>query len=810
MPISFLKNWTIDHSKIQQYAPFRGTFHMQLDYTLLCQMYSYDHSEFTSERKAMLRPILETINKATGVLDVKHNNRFGLGRFYADNSISPINISRHMKHTLFSYLDWVDIDMIKGHASILYEIAKNNSIMLPTFKTYIDNFEGISTMLVNYYNVTEQVCIDAANVKNLFNLMIYGGGVNNWFETLQTEGVVFRTVEVHPFIIDFKAECSKVISLVYLSNSKIVDTIKGTETDEYRLKNKTMSYFCQTIENEILYVACKVLLSRDVIQPKAYALEYDGICFKKPDSSIDLNQALDEVNTAILSKTGLNVFMKYKTYEDKYVHYDLIDQRNIPVALLVDQPPIIAIPEIKRTLSECETYLQFKHVFELTHFKCRGTASYYKEDTSISSDGSIGLTSYTEHAMKTAYRDFNYEVQTKNRTVKKYYIDEWFDDTRMRVYESLRCVPPPLICPDNVYNTWKPFKVETLTALEKDQFGKCIIPEADKVELETKYEFICNHIRAMTGHDPIAYDYLMSWFGYLFLAPAEKSNMPSIIGPPGCGKTEMLNFPIALIGEARCLVTSKPQDDVWGQYNSLISEIYLVILEELSEKQTAEYEGIIKDLITGKRLNINTKGVKQYKIDSYLKMVAISNTITYNTTVGDRRNVMIKSSSEYINNIEYFTKLREYQADQRVQMIFYERLLEIPGLSAFRTRELPVTLYQQTLQNGNRDSPDLFIEHWISKCSDIEPVVVASSKLYKLYIAWHVENNGASIKVETHAKFMRNLSLFLGPLLDTTITDKSLRTSKGNTLRLHVEGLRAKYNVSRCTEDINEVEEGCV
>lgn len=792
MPISFLKNWSIDISKVQQYAAFRGKFQLQLDYQMLNMLWAFEHPEFTVERKQALEPIIHAINKNTNILEVKHTPRYGIGRFYADNAMSPICLSRHIKHTLFTYLDWIDIDMVKGHATMLYEIARINNINLPAFKRYIENFNDIVETLIGYYSTENPITKD--DVKTCFNVMIYGGSVNTWMNNLEERGIILSTRSIHVHIADFKRDCEKVITLVYLNNSKITDLIKGAETDEYKLKNRTMSYFCQTIENDILHHVYKVLLSKKVIQPKAFALEYDGLCFKSPDETIDMDVLLDEVNEHIHLKTGLKIYMKWKPYDDVHVHHEVITQRNniVPIATLVNEVPL-SIDCVQDTLETCETYAQFKNVFERNHFKCRMTSSYYKEDRTCSRDESIELISYTEHAIKIAYRDYNYiETTTKGKEKIKYFIDEWFDDTTIRVYESMRCLPPPLKCPSNVYNTWVPFAVTLCSALEKDEHGKCIIPEEDKDEIEKRYQYICKHIYTMCGKDEVSYDYFMAWLGYMLAYPSEKSIMPNIIGAPGCGKSEMINFIISLFGEARCLVTSKPQDDVWGQFNSMIANKYFVVLEELSSKQTIEYEGVIKDLITGGRININTKGTKQYSIDSFLKFIALSNTITCKTTVGDRRNFMIKSSSEHIGDTTYFNTLRLYQADQRIQMLFYERLLEIPNLYNFRNCPIPLTAYQKTLQNANREDYDLFIEEWVNTNEDDAELLVISSKtLFQDYLFWK-RSNGMTERGEKSHHFIRNISLHFEGMIFTTAHDKMLHTRNGNMVRIYMHDIKKR------------------
>ena len=801
MPIQFLKNWSIDLTKIPNYTAFKSTFSLELNVDLLDKISKSDHPEFTVERKEPLLPILAAINKTTSELEIRHSNRNGIGRFYADDNLSPIVLSRHIKHTLFTYLDWIDIDMVKGHATMLYEIAKANHIVLESFKRYIEDFDGVTKMIIRFYSLDGESELTTDEVKNLFNVLIYGGGVGGWFDRCEQHGVMFKTKEIHPFITGFKNECDNLITIVYLNNSSITNAVKGSETQEYKLKNKTMSYFCQTIENDILHIVYKVLLKRKALKPKSFALEYDGLCFKRPDASVDLDETLDEVNSTILSKTGLAVTMKWKPYSRDHVHQDIIDDlQNPPVIVeIVTEIPKEVDIVIPTTLGECETYEQFKIIFERTHFKCRSTALYYKEDRTACRDGSMELTIYTERTIRSAYRDMNHMVNVKGNLVKKYFIDQWFDDSQMRVYENMRCVPPPLICPSNVYNTWVPFTVMSLTALDKDSAGRCIIPEEDAIEIESRYDFVCNHIKAMCNHDPIAYEYLKYWIGYLLAYPAEKSSMPNIIGKPGGGKSEMLNFIISMIGESRCLVTSKPQDDVWGQFNGLIANKYLIILEELSAKQTVEYEGTIKDLITGGRLVVNTKGIQQYRIDSYLKMIALSNTITCNSTIGDRRNVMIKCSDEFVKNSSYFITLREYQADKRVQMLFYERHINLPELAMFRSKPIPITEYQRTIQNSNREDYDLFLEDWISAHQGDENVTIQSKEFYDRYSEW-VKGNGSGSKAESHQKFIRNLILGLDDMVDTVANDKSLKTMRCNMIRLHVSKIRIKYGATGLKE----------
>jgi nicotinamide mononucleotide adenylyltransferase len=801
MPIQFLKNWTIDLTKLPQYTNFKGKFEVELDYNLLLMIGQSTNPVFTDERKRLLLTLLNKINKNTNILEITHNQRFGIGRFYADNQISPICISRHIKHTLFQYLDWIDIDMIKGHSTILYNIAKNNNIQVLAIKHYLEEFDTIITELQEFYTPDDSTDrISSDNIKDIFCRLIYGGSIKTWFEDLDKEEITLKTNIIHPFISDFKKDIDRISTLVYLNNNDLIQKIKGDLVDDWKIKSRTMSYFCGAIENEIIHITYKVLHKNNAITPKHFALEFDGLCFPRP-ADIDLDDLIFQVNTEILKKTGLEVKMKFKPYNPIYVHNEIIESRiSMPPPLAIahelhNQPAIIAGITEFDTLQTIDTYDQFKLIFERSHFKCRSNSLFYKEE--FNEHGIFTkLIAYTEHSLKVANREFNYfKINSKGTKTIKYFIDEWFDDRTIRVYDSMDCFPPPLRCAPNIYNTWKPFDVEVLHALQKDANGKCIVNEEDQEYINSGCEFIKNHIRIITGNDPIAFDYFMRWLGFIFKYPSEKCTMPHMVGGMGAGKSELLNFISYMIGESKVIKSTEPDKDVWGHFNGRMSSAYLVILEELTEKKTTEYDSIIKDLITGSLISINQKGEKPYDIKSFHKFISASNTTTIKTVKGDRRNFMMMASNELIGNQEYFKQLRKYTKDQRIQQIFHEQLIMDDSLEDFKSQVIPVTEYQKTLQNSNRDEVDLYLEHVVRKFINSNIKEIQSMEMYTDFTQWK-EANGYEYKC-TCTKFIKSLKLASLPdgAVNTHLNDKTLHRRDANYLRINIDMLRVYYSL---------------
>ena len=183
--LPFLNGWKIELSKLPNYDHFKGEFVEKLDWKLLNLIYESTFLESRPKIKANLKNLLDNTARKTGEVKVTHNQRYKCGRFYADNSISLIPLSRYVKHTVFKYLGWLDIDMIKGHPSIAIEIGKLNGLCLPSFENYVNNFDAIVKELSDYYSVEGETPLCKDTIKDVFNRLIYGGGFAGWVKEVQ-------------------------------------------------------------------------------------------------------------------------------------------------------------------------------------------------------------------------------------------------------------------------------------------------------------------------------------------------------------------------------------------------------------------------------------------------------------------------------------------------------------------------------------------------------------------------------------------------------------------------------------------------
>ena len=331
--LPFLTGWKIELSKLPNYENFKGEFTEKLDWHILKLIYESPFMESRPEIKANLKNLIEKTVRKTGEVKVIHNQRYKCGRFYPDDNISLIPMSRYVKHTVFKYLGWLDIDMIKGHPSIAIEMGKLVGLELPAFENYVNNFDEIVSTLSQFYSVEGEKPLDKDNIKWLFNSMIYGGGFANWVIGV-TEGdenyepiKLQNETKLHPIVASFKQECVEIMNKIYKENPSLVKKVAEKKGEVYAKKCSVCSYWFQIIENHLVYTVADHLLNCGIIKPRRYGLEYDGLNIS-PSAVFDKETVINEINDLILLTTGLNIKFKFKDYDDSNILHDIIELRS--------------------------------------------------------------------------------------------------------------------------------------------------------------------------------------------------------------------------------------------------------------------------------------------------------------------------------------------------------------------------------------------------------------------------------------------------------------------------------------------------
>jgi hypothetical protein len=180
--------------------------------------------------------------------------------------------------------------------------------------------------------------------------------------------------------------------------------------------------------------------------------------------------------------------------------------------------------------------------------------------------------------------------------------------------------------------------------------------------------------------------------------------MPVFVSREGGGKGSLLRFFSAILGASKILQTQEPSKEVWGEFNSLMLNSYLVCLDEISKKEMTGCEGKIKGLITEPTIRINDKGKSRFEVESYHKFIAFSNPDAYgnepmNTTDGDRRKWFVQCSDELVKNKPYFDKFYKTLDDVNSMKTVFEYFNKFADAASVFSMDLPVTEYNQSLKD---------------------------------------------------------------------------------------------------------------
>ena len=130
----FLKNWTIDLSKIPDYKEFNSGGFKDIVNKDICNKI-IEKNQFGESVMTRLQKYTNKI-KNDNTHDIQYFQSCNMGRFMGE---SIINFPKLIKHTIFKYNKYIDVDQIRGHPTICLELAKKNNLKLEAFEKYVKN-----------------------------------------------------------------------------------------------------------------------------------------------------------------------------------------------------------------------------------------------------------------------------------------------------------------------------------------------------------------------------------------------------------------------------------------------------------------------------------------------------------------------------------------------------------------------------------------------------------------------------------------------------------------------------------------------
>jgi hypothetical protein len=807
--MKFITNWTIDLGKLPKYPELKKEFSEHIDYALAGLILESTDQRLTPEIKAEFFKLVNRIDKKTNTLAVKYQPRFNMGRryphcpceFFPNGDANPdfkkyysalISVPRIIKNTIYTFQNWVDLDQAKGHPTILFNMAELNGINLQAYREYLS--PGYFDLLVKdmsaYYSVEGEAPVNKGDIKALFNRTIYGGGHHQW--TIDTMSGQFKNSEgnvvcvcepktiknikaPYPFYLRFLADTEQIINLVFTNNPAIreLTCAKILPGEAWKEPNRVMSYFCGVIENDITYNAYQFLVTNKIVQPGGVSWGFDGLTFPNPVSG-DLNDIVNQMNAHVQKKCGLTqVKFVVKGFDSCDILAELLEQREQLLPELIDDDS----DSDDEDHCEEDDKLSKKRVFddfEKSHCKIINKAFFIKEvgDQVIILSKPQILVAY-EHLM---YNDLILTKDGEMVEQPKNMIRDWLtDNPAQRAYQDVGCFPDVSKCPHNVYNTWTPFAMESVT---------------DYIYMGEELALMRKHLLILCGNDEESALYLECFIAQMIQYPWIKSICPTLISKQGAGKGTLMFLLTRMLGISKVFETAFPSRDVWGNFNGMMANTFLVNLNELSKKETLESEGRFKTLVTDATLLINNKGVNQYPITSYHRFIITSNNEDpIKTTHDDRRNFIMRSSDELVGNTEYFNNMYRLLDNVNFIKTCYEYFKSIPGMENFNKMKMPTTAYQNDMKELSV-SP---IEMWLKDYTYLnfnasEPIELLGKVQYDSFVKWCIKS-GIEYKLTLQAFGVRMKRLNINGI------EPGRHTKQGETKYFNILKLRKHFKL---------------
>ena len=664
-----------------------------------------------AEDKEKLSRIMQSTNLHTNLLRVKYATKYTnkSGRYYPRNDPlaaaqldapvgSLISVAKRLRTSIFSKHKYVDFDQVRAHPTLLTIIGKLLKIPTPGLTKYVCGACKLQE-IVDFYSAdpTNPVSLDSA--KKLITLSLFGGGLEVWFSEMRERHKPLKNCDggVGPqFLLDIRSEIKVITASISLTNQHLLNEQRYAG-DQYKRGCKILSYFLCTIEHYITYTALEFCIDNKVIDEKddghIFVWGWDGFSWVPPfrgvGRALDVNGLIEGVNQHVRNTCG--VAFAAVTFISKphsgFIIPEVLDDNDElwasndfhlydvePEEVLSRGEEIAAMAsktydEVKAWFEEEVLKIEFPFVFLwLTKDKCTGN-----------------LLKVTRMAsLEAVCKQYTYTGSDNKKVpamIEKPFIGRWMGDPRLRMKKFARAYPPPLRCPEDCFNTWtySIFHNQPSRIGESDDFA---VVERFLRLIRIVSGYSLNGTPETEPEEYKKYEFIVYFIADMIQRPAIKPGVMLILGgSEGTGKSLLCLLLCLLVGYDRSSDTKIK--NICGDFNSLMEDKILVVVNELSNNMTAAEVSTFKSMITDKRLSINTKHIQQYDTDSYIRFICTTNDGAWFPS--DRRPVYFCStlelhSQEFMGDKDELWRLTDLCEENRKSHIAMYRYFETINL----------------------------------------------------------------------------------------------------------------------------------
>ena len=425
-----------------------------------------------------------------------------------------------------------------------------------------------------------------------------------------------------------------------------------------------------------------------------------------------------------------------------------------------------------------EAEIQGKELFE------KMSAEFELEHTKII-NGSIYVKQVEDRVVFMSKRDLIISYEHIQCGLNVYgqpasFIEKWtVNNKTINVKDSMDIYPDTHNCPPNVFNLWRPFEME-----------KYDTPYSHK---SAELDKILNHILILCGNDKIMYKYFIGWISKMIQEPHIKIPCVVIISKQGAGKGTLMKLFSKMLGKNKVYEPTNPSRDVWGNFNELMTDAFLVNINELEYNDAKKGDSQFKALITDPNITINPKGQKPIWVKSHHHFIVTTNKENpLPLEEKQRRFAVVKSSDEKCKDVPYFTDLHAIIEDIEVIRTAYDYFKNY-DISDYDHTSFPTTEYMKDLMVLNTCAPEMWLKDFTLQNIKENTIELLGSEIYARFSLWCNTNN---IVYDTNPI---KLALKIKNLNVDGIS-KGRHTNKGDTTNFNICCMKKRFNLECLVE----------
>jgi len=644
----------------------------------------------SNKNPTYIKQTLLKILLKNGDIDVAYHYSAGsnFGRQYSHYAMQSLD--KNTRNFLLNGENITDIDMVSSAPSTLKFLAEKYEITkIPCLTEYVsDKYEVMKKNKITKQEITYLLFEEK---RKEFT--------NKWLRDFQDE--IFKITERLTKHKDFA------------NIKKYIVKKKGVGKDTSLLANIIFKY-----ENEFL-MEIKKHIEKEL---EIFGLQFDGLQVydltdEYKETWSDFNKQLQELTGNPYLKVVIKPFDTTIVIPDEYVYTP--EKRN----------------KLLRKYSR--DYETVKAMWEDVNEKNatlvkKGSTYFVKEDGFYNPFRQCDfLTSY--QSMK--YDDVVVDKDGTTTLIEKPFIDRWMHDENRQEKNDIESYSPTNIkCNPNNLNIYEKYDIDTWK-LENYKYDK------------ESVDIFKEHILYLAGDEEKVAEVLMKWIANIFQYPDAKCGLcPIIVSKEGVGKDLGLAIPAKMIGSKKYLISSQPEREVYGNFNSLMSNAKLVQISEISQMNTSQHMGKIRTIITSETIVIDTKGLKPYHLNSSHSFIIATN---YDTPIKDlgRRFMIMRVSERHIGDTDYFDRLLKILNDKNALKSIHQYLMELKDVPEIFTIDKQVeSEYQKELKKviGDEDYIAFFKDRcikWHLEKNEEKIESISSLDLYKSFLKFRAENH---------------------------------------------------------------------